>query len=107
MHADAIEMAENMYFYRVLRNVFSPGMITIVLTPPSAPEVGGLDGSGGDTVEVIPVKIRTTAPSMYPKFVSPQQNSPEHAHYCILWYAATCTILGLTFHQQYHELSHC
>ena len=56
MHADAIEMAENMYFYRVLRNVFSPGMITIVSTPPSAPEVGGLDGSGGDTVEVIPVK---------------------------------------------------
>ena len=35
-------------------------MITIVLTLPSAPEVGGLDGSGGDTVEVIPMKIRTT-----------------------------------------------
>ena len=55
-------------------------MITVVLTLPSAPEVGGLDGSGGDTVEVIPTKIRTTAPSMYPKFVSTQQNSPEHVH---------------------------
>ena len=90
MHADAIEMAENMYFYRVLRNVFSAGMITIVLTPPSAPEVGGLDGSGGDTVEVIPMKIRTTAPSMYPKFVSPQQThlSMPMPTDCMLWYTA-------------------
>ena len=80
MHADAIEMAGKYVLCSVLRNVSSPGMITIVLTLPSAPEVGGLDGSGGDTVEVIPMKIRTTAPSMYPKFVSIQQNSPEHVH---------------------------
>ena len=60
-------------------------MITIVLTLPSAPEVGGLDGSGGDTVEVIPIKIRMTAPTIL-KFIFIQQNSPDHAHYCMLWY---------------------
>ena len=43
---------------------FLPGMITIVLTLPSVPEVGGLDGSGGDAVEVIPIKIRMTAPTI-------------------------------------------
>ena len=51
------EMAGNMYLYCVLRNVVSPGMITIVLTLSSAPEVGGLDDSGEDIVEVIPRKI--------------------------------------------------
>ena len=56
-----------MYFYTVLRNLSSPEIITVVPNLPSAPEEGGLDGSGGDTVEVIPVKIRTT--------VSIQQNS--------------------------------
>ena len=48
-------------------------MITVVLTLPSAPEEGGLDGSGGDTVEVNPVKIRTTVP--YNRI-----HAPEHAH---------------------------
>ena len=62
-----------MYFYTVLRNVSSPEMITVVLTLPSAPEEGGLDGSGGDTVEVIPRKIRTTVP--YNRI-----HAPEHAH---------------------------
>ena len=40
-------------------------MITIGLTLPSAPEVGGLDGSGSDTVEVIPIKVRMTAPTIH------------------------------------------
>ena len=62
-----------MYFYTVLRNLSSPEMITVVLNLPSAPEEGGLDGSGGDTVEVIPVKIRTTVP--YNRI-----HAPEHAH---------------------------
>ena len=44
---------------------FLPGMITIGLTLPSAPEVGGLDGSGSDTVEVIPIKVRMTAPTIH------------------------------------------
>ena len=43
-------------FYSDLKNVSSPGMITVILTLPSAPKVGGPDGSWGDTVEVIPIK---------------------------------------------------
>ena len=36
-------------------------MITVVLTSPVSPEVGGVDGSGGDTVEVMPTsKYRHT-----------------------------------------------
>ena len=66
MHAGAIEMAGRYVLCSVLRNVSSPGMITIVQNLPSAPEVGGGDGSGGDTVEVIPMKIRTTALTTYP-----------------------------------------
>ena len=79
MHAGAIEMAGK---YMYIEKCFSPGMITIVLILPSAPEVGGRDDSGEDTFEVIPVKIKTPAPSMYPKFESNKQfrNSPEHAH---------------------------
>ena len=107
MHAGAIEMAGKYVLCSVLRNVSSPGMITIVLNLASAPEVGGCDGSGGDTVEVIPMKIRTTALTTYP-YNRIHLRMPMH--YCMLWYTAincTCTILSLTFHQQYHELSHC
>ena len=57
-----------------MKNVclFLPGMITIGLTLPSVSEVGGLDGSGGDAVEVIPIKIRMTAPTIL-KFIFIQQ----------------------------------
>ena len=90
-----------MYFYTVLRNLSSPEMITVVLTLPSAPEVGGLDGSGGDTVEVIPTKIRTTAPTMYSIHTTKLACPLLHAVVYSLNY--TCAILSLTF----HELSHC
>ena len=90
-----------LFFFFVF--LFLPGMITIGLTLPSAPEVGGLDGSGSDTVEVIPIKVRMTAPTIHIHTT----NSPDHAHYCMLWYTdCTCTIPSLTFHQQYHESSH-
>ena len=77
-------------------------MITIVLTLPSAPEVGGLDGSGGDTVEVIPMKIRTILHhpcilNLYPyNRIHLSMSMPTD---CMLWYTAincTCTILGFT-----------
>ena len=37
------------------KDVFSPGTITAALTPALSSKVGGGDGSGGDTVEVIPM----------------------------------------------------
>ena len=37
------------------KDVFSPGTITATLTSPVTPKVGGVDGSGGDTVDVIPI----------------------------------------------------
>ena len=40
--------------------------------PAFRPEVGGLEGSGGDAVEVIPIKIRMTAPTIL-KFIFIQQ----------------------------------
>ena len=78
-HAGTIEMAGK---YMYIEKCFSPGMITIVLILPSAPEVGGRDDSGEDTFEVIPVKLKhlhhPCTLNLYPynKF----RNSPEHAH---------------------------
>ena len=76
-------MAGKYVLCSVLRNVSSPGMITIVLNLPSEPEVGGGDGSGGDTVEVIPIVYENKNYCI--NHVSIQQN------YCMLWYTAIIT----------------